>query len=158
MAGFAGRAQPKAGSSCGNGSGDERCVDAGWVRQRACEGSCYGMGVGPHKRNSSSKKALAAHEDEQALLARLNMSGEEGHTSLKALAMLGGKGRYPGNVHRDLVAYLGEPNIPAAFIALIHVRISKPRRFQRNVMPVSLPFLPPHIYFAHLFKEHPREV
>ncbi len=103
------------------------------------------------------KLAHLALQDELSILQRFGLSPDASSASLRALAGLGGSGRYPGNMQRDLVRILGEPSLPKPFMAPIHMKIQKPRRGESGVQQVRFPFLLPHEYFAHLYQNQ-REV
>ena len=112
-------------------------------------------GWGHVSATSVQRQAKLAHDDERALLDRLGHGHDHGSRSLKALAELGNSGRLPGNAHRDMVAYLGEPDMPKPLLAQVHMAILKPRlglRRRSQLGPVSI--LLPHVHFAHLFANH----
>ena len=56
------------------------------------------------------------------LFAKIGASQDFLPASLVALAGLADSGKYPGNAHRDLLAYLGERAMPKAFKAMVHAK------------------------------------
>ena len=101
--------------------------------------------------NKVQQLAALAVADHIKLLNRVGASLEYIPSSLKALAAIGGSGKYPGNAHRDLLTYLGEPDIPKAFCAAIHIKVIKPRKHKSQVQEVSVSFLLPHEQFHHTY-------
>eukprot|EP00974_Lingulodinium_polyedra_P114344 11071068-Lingulodinium_polyedra.AAC.1 len=57
--------------------------------------------------------AMAAHADELRLLDRIGVNHGYASNTLRHLANLGGAGKFEGNIKRDLLAYLGDPQAPA---------------------------------------------
>jgi hypothetical protein len=112
-------------------------------------------GWGHTSASQVQRQAQLAHDDERALLDRLGHSPDHGSRSLKALAGLGNNGSLPGNAHRDLVAYLGEPDVPKPLLAKVHVAVMKPRLgLRRQAELGEVAFLLPHVHFAHLYTNH----
>ena len=99
--------------------------------------------------NKVQKMAATSLADQQSLLARLKISRDFLPQGLVALAGIADKGRYPGNAHRDLVRYLGEPMRPKPFRASIHVKVLKPVPGRGRVQPVACSFLLPHEFFHY---------
>jgi len=98
--------------------------------------------------------AQKAFADESQLLAKLGAAAGHGSQSLKMLAKLGSNGRYPGNVHRELLNFMGAPETPQCFHASIHIVVQKPRLNVSVVQEISVPFLLPHVMFNYLFQHH----
>ena len=73
------------------------------------------------------KEAHAAYEDQVKLLRRLGVSIEFSDSILKTLAELGSKGKYEGNIKRDLMAAIGYPKMPEAIEFAVPMRITKPK-------------------------------
>jgi hypothetical protein len=102
-------------------------------------------------------------------------------SDLRELAKLGAHGKYPGNVNRDLITFLGKPNLPLPIAVNIPVQLQKfkahalskaritPKckpfckakskgkaKSQPNVAALATVFVPmffllPHMLFHHLF-------
>jgi hypothetical protein len=73
---------------------------------------------------------------------------------LHKLARLGDYGKHKGNVHRDLLALLGEPSTPEAIHAPIPCRVAKAAMGESDVKPTSMPFNCPHLVMEHLWQHH----
>lgn len=101
--------------------------------------------------NKVQHLAALAVADQTKLLQRVGASLDYIPSSLKALAAIGDSGKYPGNCHRDLLSYLGEPNIPKAFRVPIHIKIIKPRKNKPQVQQVPVSMLLPHELFHHMY-------
>ena len=101
------------------------------------------------------RDAGLAHRDELALLRRLKKPENHASKCLKSLAELGASGRKLGNCNRDLLQWLGEPVWPRPTMVDIMQKITKPRFNRDGVREcfarIAVPFLLPHIMFAHLF-------
>ena len=104
----------------------------------------HGWAWGMFSACEVQRLAIKSFEDQQALLARLNLADTHASESLRALAGLGNSGRQPNNVAHQLRAWLGEPSIPSPFYASIDVLITKPRSSQRVLAPRKMPFMLPH--------------
>ena len=69
--------------------------------------------------------AMKAYQDEVALLKAHGIHEAKAHASLAALARLGTWGKHPGNVHKALMAWLGEPSTPAPMIHTVPLLAQK---------------------------------
>jgi hypothetical protein len=96
-----------------------------------------------------------AYFDQVALLRRLNMSSGHASKSLRVFAGLGSSGRYTGNIKRDLVAALGDPQVPLPHFEEVHMLASKGAA-DDTPQAVDFPILLPHEFFAHMYKTHPK--
>ena len=73
------------------------------------------------------------------------------HPGVQKLSKIGGQGRFPGNMHRDLTVLFGKPTLVNA-ISEYHLKL----KIKKNVsedMPVS--FLLPHKLFSCMFHSMP---
>ena len=96
--------------------------------------------------------ALKVYNDFQAALTKAGVSMHYIPNSLKALAHLGSKGKLSGNINTELKAWLGEPDVPPPQMFFVPVKTLKARKSLGVALQyVKLPFLLPHILFAHLF-------
>ena len=96
--------------------------------------------------------AYKAYQDEINLLKKLNQPEELGSKSLKSMAGVGTFGKNPGNIQKELLLILGQPEIPEPFQTKIHVVVQKPRvgrtrMFKPAVQLVSQSFLLPQVMF-----------
>ena len=107
--------------------------------------------------NQIQRLAFAAYNDQVDLLQRVNKDRVHISSALAALAALGTWGRYPNNMSRELEVYLGVPHIPPPTNVSIPVVVQKPRKLQPKVQRHDLPFMLPHVLFAHLYK-HNRQI
>ena len=89
--------------------------------------------------------------DQEALCRAAGVSPFSISPSLRRLAGIGSSGTHPGNAHRDLVAWLGEPSIPGPYVADVPVKVQKPIRGQAKDQSCPCHFLLPHVYFADTF-------
>ena len=102
---------------------------------------------------SVQQEAHAAYEDQVKLLRRLGVSIEFSDSILKTLAELGSKGKYEGNIKRDLMAAIGYPQMPEAIEFAVPMRITKPKDGGSAVVQEKpFPVLAPHEVFAYLFE------
>lgn len=99
--------------------------------------------------------AKLAYDDQVRLLKNLDIDESHADQVLRHLAQLGKSGSATGNIHRDLVTYLGEPSIPKAFKAAVHVKVEKPRRGQSSIACINMSFLLPHEFFHYLYTKRP---
>ena len=97
------------------------------------------------------RTAKLAFDDQTELLRSLGLSEDFADQTLRRLSSLGRSGTVPGNVHRDLVLYLGEPSTPKTFKTSIHVQLQKGKKGKSNVVSVNMSFLLPHEYFNYLY-------
>ena len=71
------------------------------------------------------------------------------HSQVESLARIGGKGKYPGNMHRDLVRVIGQRKLP---LHGCHSNYGVPLKPKQNLTAdVGLDFLLPHKLFSSLF-------
>ena len=73
--------------------------------------------------------------------------------SLERLAAIGARGRQPGNCHRDLLEWLGQPRSPPPTNFDIPIKDPKPKRLQAAIRDLSQPIFLPHVEFAHAFSQ-----
>jgi hypothetical protein len=96
-----------------------------------------------------------AYFDQVALLRRLHMSADHASKNLKDFAGLGSSGRYPGNIKRDLIATLGDPQVPLPHFEEVPMIASKGVAGDQ-VQEVDFPIMLPHEVFAHMYTTHPK--
>jgi hypothetical protein len=92
-----------------------------------------------------------AFEDESELLRKLGQPPGSGSSSIRALATLGSFGKHSQNIHRDLVAFLGEPDSPQPLQVPISIKSLKPLPNEDAVRQEKMPFFLPHAEFAHFY-------
>ena len=99
------------------------------------------------------KLSYGAYKDELASLTRARVTDPEGYVNatIKRLASLGTWGKHPGNVHAELVAFLGEPELPAPFVVKVSQRVRKSRLWNGSIQKVPMHFMLPHILFHHVY-------
>jgi hypothetical protein len=97
--------------------------------------------------------AALAYDDERELLSKLRQPPSSGSASIKALAGLGNFGKHSQNIHRDLVAFLGEPDSPPPFEVDITIKNLKPLPDEDAVRMQKMPFFLPHVEFAHFYSQ-----
>ena len=73
------------------------------------------------------------------------------HDEVAKLARIGGGGKFPGNMHRDLMALTTPHNPLQPALSNYHIPV-KPKRLPEEI---SLQFLLPHKLFATLFEALP---
>ena len=73
------------------------------------------------------KFAEATLIDQRELLKRVDPATHDSFiaSDLKELAKLGANGKYPSNVNRDLLSFLGRPNLPLPIAVHIPVQLQK---------------------------------
>ena len=96
--------------------------------------------------------AAKSYQDTAALLDRFNISHDEIPTTLKKLMSLGTNGRHPGNIAKQLVTWLGEPQFVATTNFPIRVKVTKARGGRMSITTLDSPFLLPHLIFAHMYR------
>ena len=96
--------------------------------------------------------AACSHKAEIAMLNRLNLSHEYASKSVGKLASLGDSGRHPGNTHRDLLAFLGEPRAPSPHCTRAPCKPGKRSSLTDEITSVNIPFMLPHEALAYLFQ------
>jgi hypothetical protein len=95
---------------------------------------------------------LLALKDQELLLQKLGMSKAHIDPALSAVAGLGSSGRYPANVHRELMIWLGEPATGKAVTVPVPIRIAKPGRMAA-LQELNMGIILPHVEFAQLFEK-----
>ena len=75
------------------------------------------------------------------------------HSQVESLAKIGGQGKHPGNMHRDLVHIIGQSNLPLQGSLSTYPVTLKPK--QNLTEQVGLNFLLPHKLFASIFNSLP---
>ena len=103
------------------------------------------------------KYAFHAHADEVALLTSLGLSADQAHADLKHLAELGQEGRDTGNLHVQLLNYLGNAAIPPPFwhrVPMAHSKTSARDGHDPNHRMVDFPVFLPHVVFAYYHSTH----
>jgi len=98
--------------------------------------------------------AKAAYDDQVAFAASNNIGKQTIPEDLFKLASLGCSGRYPGNMHRDLLTWLGDLNVVKPFQCNIQVKVQKPRKTTLAISTVPMHFLLPHEVFHHIYDQH----
>jgi hypothetical protein len=93
---------------------------------------------------------VRAYRDQEHLLQTLAMSSDHIANDLRAVASLGAWGRIQGNVHRDLVRFLGDPDPPKPLRALIPIKVAKPGRLP-VLAEAQVGLLLPHAEFAYMY-------
>ena len=113
------------------------------------------------------KYAAKALQDQQELLVRIGQGVDLCSNTLKALSSIGRNGLFPGNAHRELVTWLGEPSTPKCFEVAINVvnqKAQKPKsgapfwsraHSTLHVVPAPVNFFLPHVMFNHYFSKFP---
>ena len=71
-------------------------------------------------------ECAVAVRDRQRLLRQLGAHEGFASKSLSAIASLGGDGRRQSNIKRDLVTFLGEPDLPEPHMETIPMVVAKP--------------------------------
>lgn len=105
---------------------------------------------GGHSATEVQRLCLKAYRDQEQLLGDLHISIGNIDPSLRAVASLGAWGKYPANVHRELVRWLGNPDPPKPLVVEMPVKVCKPGRLPR-VATAEQGILLPHEEFASLF-------
>ena len=97
--------------------------------------------------------ALRALLDEEDTLRRAGVRDPttHGNPCIRALAMMGNRGRSPQNIQRDLLLFLGEPSIPKARRVVINQRVREKRTANYSVCPTLTLIIMPHVLFHHLY-------
>ena len=108
---------------------------------------------GEHSAPGAQRLCMRAHADQESLLRRLGMSLDNIEPSLTAIAKLGAWGKYPGNMAKELLRYLGEPNPPQPMKVTIPIKVAKPGRLP-IAAEVQIGILLPHAEFANLWQRH----
>ena len=110
-------------------------------------------GCGVHSSAELQRLCAHAFRDQESLLQRLGQSSEHISSSLRAVASLGSWGKHQGNINRELIRFLGEPDPPKPLIVDMPIRIAKPGR-----LPVAAEtatgVLLPHVEFATTYQKH----
>lgn len=102
--------------------------------------------------SSTQVQVLAdkAYQDQTMLLRSLGISEDRADDSIYRLAKLGSFGKHSGNVHRDLMAYLGAPSTPPAMIYELPIKSLRrgPGDLPGGEMDVEFPIFLPHSLFS----------
>ena len=94
--------------------------------------------------------ARLAYRDQQALLRHLRRSVDHVDESLASVAALGGWGASPGNIHRELLRWLGDPEPPKPLQIVVPVKVAKPGRLP-VLAETRMGILLPHEEFSQLY-------
>ncbi len=94
---------------------------------------------------------MSAYTSDVEMLSRIGASRDCIPSSLKALAHLGSKGKYPGNISSELKKWLGYPPYAAPVAVAANVFVLKPKCRLPGVQEVNIPLLLHHIMFNHMF-------
>ena len=105
---------------------------------------------GKHSSIEIQRLCHKSYLDQKTLREKLKMSPDHIDRSLVAVARMGNFGKYPGNVHRELVAWLGDPTPPKPLTLEVPVKVAKPGRLA-TVRTVEQNILLPHVEFANLY-------
>ena len=98
--------------------------------------------------------ALLVYRDQEALLRRVRLSVDNIDPSLAAVAAVGGWGGSPGNIHREFIRWLGDPQPPRPLQITAPIKVTKPRRLP-VLAETRLGILLPHEEFAQLHANQP---
>ena len=90
-------------------------------------------------------------KDQNALLERLGLSTSFASPSLQILAGIGGEGKHPSNMRRDLLTALGDPQVPEFVSIEAPLNIAKPDAGAAIVQNVSVPMFLPHEFLSYLY-------
>ena len=96
-----------------------------------------------------------AYSDQVTLLSRLNLNIDHASKSLKDFAGLGTFGIHKGNIKRDLVNCLGDPQVPDPHCEHIPLLVAK-HDAELGPVETEFPIMLPHETFAHLHEHHPK--
>ena len=96
------------------------------------------------------RHAQQALDDQIELLDRLKISRDNVSQTLKKFASFGCNGTYPGKCHSELIAFLGEPDLPACYQQKVPMQVHKGNITSLKpdaILPIALP----HEIFSHLY-------
>ena len=96
--------------------------------------------------------AMKAYQDEVNLLRAHGIHEAQVHSSLKSLASLGTWGKHSGNVHSQLLAWLGEPPTPAPMKHQVPLLAQKVKGGGEVEIHGPLAIFLPHELFAWYYK------
>ena len=75
------------------------------------------------------------------------------HPDVECLAKIGGRGKFPGNMHRDLLHITGQKNILLSCLSNYPICLKKKEGLSAE--PINLDFLLPHKLFSSMFHYFP---
>ena len=100
--------------------------------------------------------AQKAFRDQVTLLHRVGLSEDHIDPVLCQLASMGTNGRHPGNVHPQLMTFLGTPGLPAPHIISVPVKRMKAHLGSEETVIVDFPIFLPHVVFSHFYNHNRR--
>ena len=99
-----------------------------------------------------NRHALKSYRDQVRLLKSLGISEDKADSDLRDLAKLGSWGKHVGNIHPELMKWLGPPTVPAPFKWRVPVRRIKPDgTAASSTVELAFPIFLPHELFAWYF-------
>ena len=101
------------------------------------------------------KEAALALADQNSLLTKLGLSTDFACKSLQGLAKIGCSGIHEQNCKRDLLRFLGSPQLPEPFVGAVPMKVVKPKDpLECEVALHDFPIIDPHAWFAWLYAKH----
>ena len=113
----------------------------------------HGWGWGKYSAAEVQRMCFLALKDQEELLDKIGASRAHIQPSLIAVAGIGSSGKYPGNAHRELVAYLGEPVTAKATKVPVPIRVGKPGRLS-SLQTLDMGIILPHVEFATIYRQN----